>query len=186
MADHVLHADDIALFRRTVKSVTPAPRNNRVVLPPVAAATSTQLQQRRQHAMGQRVVASLDVSDQYASASLDHNDAVFLQTNQGPHLIKALKKGKWPIEASLDLHGATLDEARERMDRFIQSCREHHIRCVRIVHGKGYGSKGGDPVLKDTVRRWLSQLAVVQAYIECSEPDGGAGAVLVLLSKYTA
>lgn len=133
--------------------------------------------------MGQPVNPALDVSDHYTSARIHHNDTEFLQSGHGPHLIKGLKKGKWPIQASLDLHGANLDEARERMDRFIQSCRDHRIKCVRIVHGKGHGSRNGDAVLKETVRRWLSQLAVVQAYVECAEPEGGAGAVLVLLSK---
>lgn len=178
-----LAPDDIALFRRVVQSVTPATKSDRALLPPTPEATPGQLQQRRQHAMGQPIRHALDVSDQYAPARLDHDDTLFLQSGQGPHLIKGLKKGKWPIQASLDLHGSKLDEARERMERFIQTCRDHHIRCVRIVHGKGYGSKGGDPVLKETVRRWLSQLAVVQAYVECAEADGGAGAVQVLLSK---
>ena len=178
-----LDDSDIALFRRVVHSVTPVTTSNRVLLPPEPPATPTQLRQRREHAMGQRITPALDVSDQYASVGIDHDDTVFLQVGQGPHLIKGLKKGKWPVQASLDLHGSTLDHARERMDRFIQTCRDHQIRCVRVVHGKGYGSKNGDPVLKETVRRWLSQLAVVQAYIECDEADGGAGAVLVLLSK---
>lgn len=181
-----LNPEDVALFRRVVQSVTPAAQSNRAVLPPVPAGNPTQMRERRQHAAGQHSQGSLDVSDHYAPAGIDHDDTVFLQAGHGPHLIKGLKKGKWQIQANLDLHGANLDEARERMDRFIQSCREHQIRCVRIVHGKGYGSKNGDPVLKETVRRWLSQLVVVQAYVECDEADGGAGAVLVLLTKQKA
>lgn len=181
--ESVLNAEDVALFRRVVQSVTPAPKSNRLLLDPVAPATPAQLQERRQHAMGQAITPALDVSDHYASAGLDRDDTVFLQTGHGPHLVKGLKKGKWPVQASLDLHGSNLDQARDRLDRFIQSCRDHQIRCVRIVHGKGYGSKGGDPVLKETVRRWLSQLAVVLAYVESDESHGGAGAVVVLLSK---
>lgn len=178
-----LSPEDIALFRRVVESVTPGPESDRLLLAPVPPATPAQLKQRRQQAMGLDTTPALDVSDHYASGKLEHDDTVFLQAGQGPHLIKGLKKGKWPVEASLDLHGSTLDHARDRMDRFIQSCRDHDIRCVRIVHGKGYGSKDGNPVLKETVRRWLSQLAVVQAYVESDEANGGAGAVLVLLNK---
>lgn len=174
---------DIALFRRVVESVAPGPKSDRLILAPVPPATAAQLEQRRQQAMGLDRAPALDVSDHYASGHLEHDDTVFLQAGQGPHLIKGLKKGKWPVQASLDLHGSTLDHARERLDRFIQSCRDHDIRCVRIVHGKGYGSKDGNPVLKETVRRWLSQLAVVQAYVESDEANGGAGAVVVLLCK---
>lgn len=182
-ADSPLSSEDIALFRRVVESVTPGPKSDRLILAPVPPGTPAQLRQRRQQAMGQAATPALDVSDHYASGRLEHDDTVFLQAGQGPHLIKGLKKGKWPVQASLDLHGSTLDQARERMDRFIQSCRDHDIRCVRIVHGKGYGSRDGNPVLKETVRRWLCQLAVVQAYVESDEANGGAGAVLVLLSK---
>lgn len=178
-----LAREDIALFRRVVQSVTPAAHSNRALLPPVPAAAPDQLHQRRQHAAGQVNDGALAVSDNFAPAAIDHDDTAFVQAGNDPHLIKALKKGKWQIQANLDLHGANIDDARERLDRFIQSCRDHQIRCVRIVHGKGYGSKDGGPVLKETVRRWLSQLAVVQAYTECNETDGGAGAVLVLLAK---
>jgi DNA-nicking Smr family endonuclease len=57
---------------------------------------------------------------------------------------------------------------------------------VRIVHGKGYGSKDGEPVLKQTIRRWLTQMEAVSAYAECSERDGGAGAVQVLLQAHSS
>lgn len=98
-------------------------------------------------------------------------------------MLRQLRQGKWPIEASLDLHGANLDEARRRLHQFIASCQEHSIRCVRIVHGKGHGSRSRQSVLKQTVRRWLVQWPAVQAYVECAEPDGGAGAVMALLEK---
>ncbi|HEY9571743.1 MAG TPA: Smr/MutS family protein, partial [Pusillimonas sp.] len=113
-------------------------------------------------------------------------DSRYLRRGHGPDLIKGLQRGKWPIGASLDLHGSTLEQARERLDRFLQSCLAHQIKCARIVHGKGYGSKDGEPVLKQTIRRWLSQIASVIAYVECSEQDGGAGAVYVLLRADTA
>lgn len=178
-----LSPEDVALFRRVVKSVTPHPPANRAILPPQHIATPAQLEQRRRHAAGRPPPILPHVSDRYTAAALQYDDTAFLQAGHPPQIIKDLKKRKWPIQASLDLHGCTVDDARERLDRFVASCREHAIRCVRIVHGKGHGSGNGDSVLKETVRRWLSQLLAVQAYIECEERDGGAGAVLVLLRK---
>ncbi|CFT83367.1 Smr domain [Bordetella pertussis] len=64
--------------------------------------------------------------------------------------------------------------------------REHGIRCVRIVHGKGYGSQGLEPVLKDKARTWLVQKADVLAFSEAPERGGGAGALLVLLRQAEA
>lgn len=178
-----LSADDIALFRRVVQGVSRARPSSHATLPPAPVASPAQLLERRQHAMGQAVTPPLPLSDHFSLASLHHDNTQFLQSGQGRQLIKALRKGKWPVQATLDLHGANVEEARLRFDRFILTCQDHQIRCVRVVHGKGYGSKNGEPVLKDTVRRWLSQVQVVLAYIECAEHDGGSGAVTVLLKK---
>ncbi|WP_246770488.1 Smr/MutS family protein, partial [Bordetella pertussis] len=61
-----------------------------------------------------------------------------------------------------------------------------YVRCVRIVHGKGYGSQGLEPVLKDKARTWLVQKADVLAFSEAPERGGGAGALLVLLRQAEA
>jgi len=157
--------------------------SNRAVLPPVPMAPTAVLAERRARAMGRDVPVPPQISDQFSPPGIEQDDSCYLRPDCGPDLLRDLRRGKWPIGASLDLHGSTLDEARERLDRFLQSCLEHQVRCVRIVHGKGYGSKDSEPVLRQTIRRWLSQLAAVQAYTECSEQDGGAGAVQVLLRK---
>ncbi len=177
----VLDEQDRALFRRAVKSVKAIKDTRRAILPPVAHASKAILRERRQRAVGEDPVTLPRESDQYSPAAMDQGDTSFLRQGYGPDLITGLKRGKWLINASLDLHGNTTAEAHERLDRFLLSCLEHHIKCVRIVHGKGYGSKDGEPVLRLTVRRWLSQMTDVLAYVECSEQDGGAGAVQVLL-----
>jgi len=173
---------DIALFRRAMAHVTPIKDTRRAILPAMPVQAAEILRQRRERAMGEDAPAPLDVlSDQFHPASPSGNDSSFVRSGHGPDLLKGLRKGKWLAQASLDLHGNTLEQARERFDRFLQSCLAHQIRCVRIVHGKGYGSRDGEPVLKQTVRRWLRQLEAVQAYSECAEQDGGAGAVQILL-----
>jgi DNA-nicking Smr family endonuclease len=177
---------DTDLFRRAVKAVMPIKDTRRAVLPPTPADSDDVLRGRRAAAMGNEPPHTAQVSDHYRPAHVHHDDACFLRPGHGPDVLKGLRTGKWPTGATLDLHGNTLDEARERLDRFIQSCVEHQIRCVRIVHGKGYGSKDGEPVLKQTIRRWLTQIEAVSAYAECSERDGGAGAVQVLLQAHSS
>ncbi len=178
-----LDADDQRVFRQAVKGAARLHDSRRAILPPVPAAPVAQLRQRRQAATGAQHAPATPVSDLYTSARQAQDESEFVRTGSGPDLLKSLKRGKWPISATLDLHGATLDEARERLDQFLQSCLTHHLRCVCIVHGKGHGSKNGTPVLKESVRRWLTQLACVQAYAECREQDGGSGAVQVLLRQ---
>lgn len=180
-APSALTDEDKALFRQAVKAVVPIRDTRRAILPPANFEADDVLQQRRERAMGREPAKLTQVSDHYTPVRTDGDDSSFLRPGHGSDLVKGLKRGKWPIEATLDLHGNTLEEARERLDRFLQSCLTHRIKCVRIVHGKGYGSKDGESVLKVTLRRWLTQLAAVQAYAECAEADGGSGAVQVLL-----
>ncbi len=178
-----VQADDRRAFQQAVKGAARLHGSQRAILPPVAVASAAQLRQRRQAAAGAQHAPATSVSDLYTSARQMQNESEFVRAGSGPDLLKGIKRGKWPVSATLDLHGATLDEARERLDQFLQSCLTHHLRCVCVVHGKGHGSKNGTPVLKVSVRRWLTQLACVQAYAECREQDGGSGAVQVLLRQ---
>lgn len=176
-----LSADDKRLFRQAVKHVRRIKDTRRAVLQPVPTAPDAILAERRARAVGQEPARPAPVSDHFVAAGVPPEAGEFLQAGQGPDVIKQLRRGKWPIGAALDLHGDTLDDARERLDRFIASCVQHQVRCVQVIHGKGHGSKDGHSVLKETVRRWLGQMHAVLAYVECAERDGGAGAVQVLL-----
>jgi DNA-nicking Smr family endonuclease len=176
-----LDASDHALFQRAVRGVTPIGDTRRALLPPVPAASARELRLRREAAAGQAAPVPAAVSDQYVPAAAARDASSFLRAGCGPDLLKGLRRGKWAIGATLDLHGSTLDEARQRLDQFLQSCLTHQVRCVCVIHGKGHGSRRGEPVLKTTVRHWLAQLDCVQAYVECREEDGGSGAVQVLL-----
>ncbi|MFZ9182955.1 MAG: Smr/MutS family protein, partial [Hylemonella sp.] len=55
------------------------------------------------------------------------------------------------------------------------------LRCVRVVHGKGHGSPGKTPVLKNRVHSWLVQKKEVLAFVQARPADGGAGALVLLL-----
>jgi DNA-nicking Smr family endonuclease len=96
-------------------------------------------------------------------------------------VVNRLRRGQWAIQAQVDLHGLRRDEARERIGAFLREARRRGHRCVRVVHGKGNGSPGRQPVLKAKVQRWLAQSAEVVAFTQASAPQGGAGALVVLL-----
>ena len=184
--DAPVSAHDLALFRQAVKTVERIKPANKLVLQPQPAASTHELRQRRLRASGQDTQPSTTLSHQFAPAGLDQDDSRFLKQGVGPDVLRELQRGKWSPAATLDLHGSTQDQAWERLSAFLKSCVTHQIRCVRIVHGKGYGSRDGNAVLKQTVRRWLAQWPEVQAYAECAERDGGAGAVHVLLTAPSA
>jgi DNA-nicking Smr family endonuclease len=92
-----------------------------------------------------------------------------------------LRRGHLEIGAELDLHGLTVRYARDDLNRFLQACHERDIRCVRIIHGKGYGSEGQQPVLKRKLNLWLRQRDDVLAFTSAPRFDGGTGAAYVLL-----
>ena len=85
------------------------------------------------------------------------------------------------MQAELDLHGLTIDEAHDALSDFIVESRTLRFRCVRVIHGKGLTSPNKEPVLKGKVRRWLAHWDEVLAYTEAPRHAGGSGAMLVLL-----
>lgn len=94
-----------------------------------------------------------------------------------------LRRGVFETEASLDLHGLRVHEAGPMLVRFLDYSRTLGRRCVRVIHGKGRGSDGRQPVLKHKVNQWLRQREEVQAFVSAPRWDGGTGAVYVLLGR---
>ena len=97
--------------------------------------------------------------------------------------VQRLRRGRFEIEADLDLHGRIVADAIPALSRFLEeSCRLRR-QCVRIVHGKGFGSPGGRAVMKANVDRWLRARPEVLAFCSATPPDGGTGALYVLLKR---
>ncbi len=105
----------------------------------------------------------------------------FRRPGVGTDVTQKLRKGKWSIQKQIDLHGYRSDEAREALSAFIRDAHRNGIRCVRVVHGKGLGSPGKAPVLKEKVHKWLVQKSEVVAFVQAQPAQGGAGALVVLL-----
>ena len=101
-------------------------------------------------------------------------------------ILKRLRGGEYAVQAHLDLHGRTREEARDAVARFLLESRRVGRRCVLIVHGRGNHSKDQIPVLKQAVRSWLERGQIsrlVLAFTTARPHDGGAGAMYVLLRR---
>lgn len=105
----------------------------------------------------------------------------FSRPGQPVHTLKKLKAGHWPVSAELDLHGLNRHTAQDALAVFLHQARKKGV-CVRIIHGKGFGSQG-EPVLKRMTRNWLQQHPDVLAFCEAGSPGGGSGALMVLLKR---
>lgn len=124
------------------------------------------------------------ISDEFdVSTLLDTDEHLsFRRHGIGADVTRKLRRGDWSIQRQLDLHGLRQDEARDKLGQFIREAHKQGIRCVRVVHGKGLGSPGKTPVLKSRVQTWLVQKNEVLAFVQAKPADGGAGALVVLIS----
>jgi DNA-nicking Smr family endonuclease len=166
------------LFTRAVGKVAPIANQERVWSPPQRPSTRP-----LQQDLDDEAVMHESMSDEFdISTLLDVDDQLsFRRPGIGTDVTRKLRKGEWSIQGQIDLHGLRSDEARNAMGQFIRDAKRMGWRCVRVVHGKGLGSPGKEPVLKSKVQRWLVQKNEVLAFVQAKPSDGGGGALLVLL-----
>jgi DNA-nicking Smr family endonuclease len=120
--------------------------------------------------------------DLYADQEIETGEFLdFARPGIQQRVMHDLRRGYLEIGAELDLHGLTVRYARDDLNRFLQACHERGIRCVRIIHGKGYRSEGKQPILKHKLNLWLRQREDVLAFTSATRRDGGTGAAYVLL-----
>lgn len=172
---------DAELFRRAAGAVkrldTPPPADRRAGPKPTPEARQTRADEQR--------VQAESLSDAFDVTTLLDVDGElsYLRPGLGKDVLRRLRKGDWSIQKEVDLHGLRRDDAREALSGFIQAAHKAGLRCVRVVHGKGLGSPGKEPVLRSRVRAWLVQKREVIAFVQARPADGGAGALVVLLDR---
>ncbi|MDQ0083893.1 MULTISPECIES: Smr/MutS family protein [Variovorax] len=167
------------LFARAIGATEPLRRKAAVPLAPEPPAPIPV-----QHQLDEQRVLRESLSDEFdVTTLLDVDDAMsFRRPGIGTDVTARLRKGDWAIQAQVDLHGLRSDEAREALGGFIRTAYKQGLRCVRVVHGKGLGSPGKQPVLKTKTQRWLIQKNEVIAFVQAKPAEGGAGALVVLLA----
>jgi DNA-nicking Smr family endonuclease len=116
-----------------------------------------------------------------ADAPTSESALAFQRAGVRIQTMRKLRRGLYPIDDELDLHGLTQSAARDLLAEFLVRSRDGGCRCVRIIHGKGYRSGARGPVLKAAVNLWLRRHMDVMAFVSARPIDGGAGAVYVLL-----
>ncbi|HOE18630.1 MAG TPA: Smr/MutS family protein [Syntrophorhabdaceae bacterium] len=102
-----------------------------------------------------------------------------------PVVMEKLRNGEFAIQKILDLHGCTLNEAKERFELFVREIIREGLNCVKVIHGRGLKSKRA-PLLKENLKRWVVKAMHrkwVMAFSSATMPDGGPGATYILLRK---
>ncbi len=170
--------DDTHLFRdavkgtRRLKTTTVKPYRSRIKPIPVQRLKDEQLV----------ITETLDPAP--FDVNLEQGDElIYSLPGVQQSVMKKLRRGQLSIEAELDLHRLTSDQAHAELMDFIVRCQRQHIRCIRVIHGKGLSSKNQIPVLKNRVNKWLRQWDNVLAFCSARPFDGGNGALYVLLKR---
>jgi DNA-nicking Smr family endonuclease len=117
---------------------------------------------------------------------------------RAPGLDKAsaerLKRGQYPIEARIDLHGMTQDDAHRTLGDFLARSAGGGLRCVLVITGKGLrrldderpGGSSEIGILRNAAPRWLNEApnrARILAFAAAQPRHGGGGALYVLLRR---
>lgn len=169
--------DDAALFRAAIGPVRRLPEQHAPLRPDPPRPRA-----RMREADDQDARSDLKRLLHGAPHALEAGDQLrYRREELAPRILKKLAKGQFAAQDELDLHGLDVARAEVLLRAFLGQARQQGLGCVRIIHGKGYGSDSGVPVLKNQVDRLLRQRADVLAFHSAPAAQGGTGAVLVLL-----
>ena len=175
-----LPADDAGLWRRAVRDVAPLrgraadPERGRLARPqynpPPLAGEGAE-------AGETPAVQSVAPPRSQPLPALDHFAGIDRATAE------RLKRGRYPVEARLDLHGMTQAEAHRALTGFLARSRAGGRRYLLVITGHGRMSGG---ILKAAVPRWLGEPELrrhVLAIAPARPDSGGSGALYVLLRR---
>lgn len=174
--------DDLELWRAVTEQVTPLP--GKAVSGQTELADGDSRKQKQKSSPGaKRAIApspprmpekKYSILEAGVFAGLDKRTA------------QRLKRGQLAIEARLDLHRLTQDEAHRALIHFIGEAAAQGKRTALVITGKGLRASGEVGVLRTMVPRWLNQSPLrpkIVAFCEAAPKDGGSGALYLRLRK---
>lgn len=170
--------DDKVLFMQAMSGVTPL-KHEKAVVQKSTKNTDDALF-RRANAEGVDNVDGATLSDMQALLNPVAGEAFlsYKHPTLQNKVFEQLRQGKLRWYDAVDLHGTSIDDARNAVLTLINNAKKNGETVVKIVHGKGM-----DAIIKTCVNGWLRQISDVMAFVSAPAKDGGNGAVLVLIKK---
>ncbi|WP_397448895.1 Smr/MutS family protein [Pseudomonas sp. NA-150] len=174
--------DDFSLFKNEIRGVKPLKQVHADVGKP--KADRKHLAKLRQAATVRTDSVTVDgLSDQFVIDVGPEDELQWARDGVQEGQMRKLKLGQISFEGSLDLHGMSVEKAREVLWEFLAEATKLEIRCVRVTHGKAVRLDGKRPLIKSHVNTWLRQHTHVLGFTSCLAKHGGAGAVYVMLKR---
>lgn len=172
--------DDSSLFRQAMRDVNPLNATPKVL--PDKPRPAPRARFSREAILQEDNVDSPESSPHETRITADA-ELSFARPGVQQRVMRKLKRGEYPVQAELDLHGMTADMAGNTLREFLAAAVARGLRCVRIIHGKGMRSGERGPVLKIRTAAVLAGRPDVLAWHSARPADGGTGAVIVLLRR---
>lgn len=182
--------DDVTLFRQAMRDVRPLKPSGQTAPPSRRSRTRARarLARAERAAVLRESLESAEPSahgptgtDLYELQPGD--ELLFRRSGVSELVLRRLRRGQFPVDAEIDLHGCTLAQALPQLQAFLREAQAARLHCLRIIHGKGLRSGNRGPVLKNSVNAQLRRTDAVLAFASARPPAGGTGATLVLLSR---
>jgi DNA-nicking Smr family endonuclease len=163
----LVSVEDAALFMDAVKDARPLGSRDRIALPPKPAS----------------VVKVVELPPEIKLA-VEGDMRRFTARAPGVSLsqVAEMRTGKISLEATLDLHGTTIEIAKDQLRQFLVESRRLGRRRVLVIHGKGTHSDHGAPLREAVLGELLGALSgLVHALASAAQADGGEGATYVMI-----
>ena len=114
-------------------------------------------------------------SDEYQPHLDEEGPTRFVREDVSKFELKKLKRGLYPPEIYLDLHGMSQLQAKQELAALLTLCQKENIHVASVMHGIG------KHILKQRIPSWLAQHPNVRAFHQAPREWGGESAILVLL-----
>lgn len=166
----ILTDADFTLFRESVRGTKPI-RQDKIVhhfkQKPLKISSARLFQE--------QINASYYFSDEFQPLLNEEGPVRYIRCGVSPFELKRLRRGDYPPELFLDLHGLTQLEAKQELGALIAACLREHVHCACVMHGHGKN------ILKKQTPLWLAQHPSVLAFHQAPKEFGGDAAILALI-----
>ncbi|MFT5838726.1 MAG: DNA-nicking Smr family endonuclease [Flavobacteriales bacterium] len=164
------------LFKNEFKDVAPIKQDK---IPPqrFSSKQNSGLKQKNKADLAEikQAAAAFEFSDGFEGHFDINQPLKYVNSQADSHEVKRLRRGDYPPDLILDLHGVKKEEAKHEIAALIHAAQKQHVYCVSIMHGKG------TYVLKKSIPNWLIQHPAVMGFHQAPKEWGGQAALLVLI-----
>jgi DNA-nicking Smr family endonuclease len=168
--------DEPDLFKNEFKDVAPIKQDK---IPPqrFCSKQNSGLTQKNKTDLTimKQAAAAFEFSDGFEGHFDIDQPLKYVKPETDSHEVQRLRRGDYPPDLILDLHGFKKEEAKHEIAALIHVAQKKHIYCVSIMHGKGTYA------LKKSIPNWLIQHPAVMGFHQAPKEWGGQAALLVLI-----